>query len=457
MDIQNNGSESLYKKLEAATKIGEINECINSNDADVRILKLAVRKSANFYSFEVKDTVKSIIKSPKANEEVLEEVIKVYSHSLWEKPRGNISYVISLAIIGEVVSSPKVTSNILVSILNRYPLSGVIVRSVIVSPKADGEVLKAAINRLTDGGVVESTEERVNLLKLIISNSSVTSEMLVSILEKSCLTLEVFISVINSSKFDASVFLKAQSILHEINYPARQRLCEEMAKKKLEVIGKESGEISHTIAPDKAQSGTLIDMEKIKTVMCSKNISDDNMGLQFDMEDFVLWALQTNSQTGRLNIHPVLLSFFIFLMQLVFHWEWMQEYGMLSDFEAFKKFSGTMYALEALDGSLNNIERYMNAPKIKDMSRYFKGYLTRPSLEIAKIESGMYTAYNFLTVDDKIYALGFLISADSLDVDKAKEFIETCLGSVYLDIYIEMKKQRDAVLSKLSRDGKPKR
>ncbi len=193
------------------------------------------------------------------------------------------------------------------------------------------------------------------------------------------------------------------------------------------------------------------------------NRVDSMLEIEFDIDEWATWALETNPLTGKLRIHPTVFSFCYAHPDKVMFSQYDPE-NVTSKFltpRTWEQVSKVIYAAEARGGvrnkaSFGRIQSVLGGQKIKavdeqTIAEIFYEHYTKPFIvEMDKIKNGEYTAYDFPSIEDKYYALGIIISEYDGDEITIESFICECLGDEFLSVYQSMKKHRNNVLKAAS-------
>lgn len=188
------------------------------------------------------------------------------------------------------------------------------------------------------------------------------------------------------------------------------------------------------------------------------NRIDSMIEIQFDIDEWQKWALETDSNTGNLRIHPIVYSFCVAHADKVMFTAFNPE-DITSPFLSPRKWealSRAIYAAEARGGEYTHISngRILSILGNNDIARAFIAHYERLPIDMKKIENGEYTEDDFPSVEDKLYALGIVIAKYQGDDVAIEDFIVECLGDEYLSIYNNMKKVRNSVLQASKPEGK---
>ena len=80
------------------------------------------------------------------------------------------------------------------------------------------------------------------------------------------------------------------------------------------------------------------------------------------------------------------------------------------------------------------------------MAGAFIAYYQKMPLDMEKVEKGLYKPEDFENIDDRLYAISYLIERYEGSELALEDFILTCLGEDALVIYKTMKEQRNKVI-----------
>jgi len=172
--------------------------------------------------------------------------------------------------------------------------------------------------------------------------------------------------------------------------------------------------------------------------------------IKFDIDEWQKWALETNGETGKLRIHPVVYSFCAAAGEKVMFSEY-DPNDVTQPFlspRTWEKLSDAIYKAEERGGEFNHIsyQRIYSIIGNNDIANAFISHYERIPIDMMKIENGEYKPVDFPDVEDKLYALGIIIAKYEGNDVAIEDFIIECLGDEYLSIYKAMKNNRTAVL-----------
>ena len=206
------------------------------------------------------------------------------------------------------------------------------------------------------------------------------------------------------------------------------------------------------VAGNRPEESTAVTIDTAGGVMPAPlhNRIDSMLEIPFDLEEWQKWALETNPQTGKLRIHPIVYSFCVAHADKVMFSEFNPE-AITKPFltpRKWERLSDAIYACEK-DDPLRHLGPITLASIIGDgeIGRAFQEHYDRLPMDMDKITYGKYTEEDFPSIEDKLYALGMVIAKYDGDEEAAKDFVATCLGDEYSSIYETMSSARKAVLN----------
>ena len=209
---------------------------------------------------------------------------------------------------------------------------------------------------------------------------------------------------------------------------------------------------SIVVAGNRPEESSAVRMDSTGGVMPAPlhNRMDSMIEIQFDIDEWQKWALETDYRTGHLHIHPIVYSFCVANADKVMFTQYDSE-DVVSPFLTPRKWETLSRAIyKAQDRSGENT--LISEARIKsiigdnDISNAFIEHYYRIPIDMKKIENGEYKEYDFPTVEDKLYALGIVIANYNGDEIAIEDFIRECLGDEYYAIYVNMKRNRRSVL-----------
>ena len=176
---------------------------------------------------------------------------------------------------------------------------------------------------------------------------------------------------------------------------------------------------------------------------------DFHIEIPLDMQEWQLWALETNPKTGNLNIHPTVLSFCVSHADTV----------MFTSLDITKitqprlsprrweKLSRAIYMAEKRGGKNCHVSDLRIEECIgSNLAPAFIAHYKKTPINMNWVEEGKYSANDFTNIEDKLFALGSLIAEYKGDPMCVEDFIATCLGEDYVVLYNVMKKRREETL-----------
>lgn len=182
------------------------------------------------------------------------------------------------------------------------------------------------------------------------------------------------------------------------------------------------------------------------------NRIDSMIEVEFDIDEWQKWALETDPKAGRLRIHPIIYSF------CVAHSDEVEfsEYDPQNPEEPFlsprkwEALSTAIYMAEKR-GPMHHVsyKRIYSLIGKNNVAEAFISHYERLPLDMDRVENGGYTADDFISIEDKLYALGMIIAKYEGDEMAVESFILECLGDEYYSIYMSMKNLNDAVLEQI--------
>lgn len=186
------------------------------------------------------------------------------------------------------------------------------------------------------------------------------------------------------------------------------------------------------------------------------NRIDSMIEIQFDVDEWQKWALETDPKTGNLRIHPIVYSFCIAHVDKVMFSNFDPE-KITEPFLSPRKWETLSRAIYSAEkrGARNLISeaRIMSIIGNNDISASFIEHYRRIPIDMNKIVMGQYKESDFSSIDDKLYALGMIIANYNGDEIAIESFILDCLGDEYLSIYQNMKSSRKSVLESMNRES----
>ncbi len=186
------------------------------------------------------------------------------------------------------------------------------------------------------------------------------------------------------------------------------------------------------------------------------NRIDSMLEIQFDIDEWQKWALETDSKTGQLRMHPIVYSFCVANADKVMFTNFDPE-NVTEPFLSPRKWetlSKAIYKAESR-GQFNHISdaRIISIIGDNEISKAFIAHYERLPIDMNRIKMGTYKESDFPKVDDKLYALGIIIANYEGDEVTIENFILECLGDEFLSIYKNMKATRRSVLESSKQDS----
>ena len=208
---------------------------------------------------------------------------------------------------------------------------------------------------------------------------------------------------------------------------------------------------SIVVAGNRPEESSAVRIDAIGGVMPAPlhNRIDSMLEIKFDIDEWQKWALETDSKTGNLRIHPIVYSFCVANADKVMFTQFEPE-QITQPFLSPRKWETLSKALYSVDK--RGTRRHISYARIKsilgdnDITNAFISHYERIPIDMNKIVNGEYTEKDFPTIEDKLYALGMIISQYSGDAITIESFILECLGDEYLSIYENMKNLREATI-----------
>ncbi|MBR3210830.1 MAG: ATP-binding protein [Bacilli bacterium] len=179
------------------------------------------------------------------------------------------------------------------------------------------------------------------------------------------------------------------------------------------------------------------------------NRIDSMIEIQFNVDEWQKWALETDPTTGRLRIHPIVLSFCAAHADKVMFTQFNPE-DVTQPFltpRKWEQLSAAIYRAEE-----RGANHHVSYARIRSMlgntpiCNAFIEHYERLPIDMDKIVMGEYTEEDFPSLEDKMYALGIIIAQYNGDQETIESFILECLGDEFLSVYNNMRNERKAVL-----------
>ena len=179
------------------------------------------------------------------------------------------------------------------------------------------------------------------------------------------------------------------------------------------------------------------------------NRVDSMIEIEFSIDEWSRWALETDPNTGKLRVHPIVYSFCVANADKVMFTQYNPE-DVTKPFLTPRKWealSRAIYSAEKRNGgnTLISEARLNSIIGNNDISMAFFAHYLRMPIDMEKVAKLEYTVDDFPTVEDKLYALGMLIAKYDGDPMAVESFIVDCLGDEYLSVYESMKSNKKAV------------
>ena len=217
---------------------------------------------------------------------------------------------------------------------------------------------------------------------------------------------------------------------------------------------------SVVVAGNRPNESSAVSIDSVGGVMPAPlhNRIDSMLEIEFDIDEWQNWALETNPETGNLRIHPIVYSFCIANADKVMFSEFNPQ-EITQPFltpRKWERLSDAIYACEKND-PLGHLGPIALKSQIGDtpIGRAFQEHYDRLPMDMEMVMYGKYTPDDFPTLEDKLFALGMVIAKTKVredqkdgfvDEDSAREFVSTCLGDEYAAIYENMMNSRKGVL-----------
>ena len=207
---------------------------------------------------------------------------------------------------------------------------------------------------------------------------------------------------------------------------------------------------SIVVAGNRPEESTAVKIDSAGGVMPAPlhNRIDSMIEIKFDINEWQRWALETDSKTGKLRIHPIVYSFCVAHAEDVMFTNYNPE-DVTMPFLSPRKWetlSRTIYKAEER-GEFHHVSnaRIRSIIGDNDIATAFIAHYERMPLDMKKVENGEYTADDFMQVEDRLYALGILVAKYQGDEMAVEDFIVECLGEEYFAIYQSMSGLRKSV------------
>ena len=172
--------------------------------------------------------------------------------------------------------------------------------------------------------------------------------------------------------------------------------------------------------------------------------------ISFDLNEWQKWALETDPETKKLRIHPIVYSFCVANAEKVMFTNFDTK-DVTKPFLTPRTWEGLSKALYEVEkrGEMYHIS-YKRLESIigtnPTITNAFIDHYERLPIDMKAVEDGSYTPDDFISIEDKRYALGMLIAKYHGDEMAAELFISECLGEEYVSVYKAMKSLNKTVL-----------
>ena len=179
------------------------------------------------------------------------------------------------------------------------------------------------------------------------------------------------------------------------------------------------------------------------------NRIDSMLEIQFDIDEWQKWALETDPKTNKLRIHPIVYSYCVAHAKEVMFSNYNPD-DVTQPFLSPRKWETLSKAIYKAEerGELHHISdtRIKSIIGNTEIAEAFIAHYERLPLDMDRIERGDYQPEDFPSVEDKLYALGIIIAKYNGDEMAIESFIVECLGEEYYSIYKSMKNLNESVL-----------
>ena len=209
---------------------------------------------------------------------------------------------------------------------------------------------------------------------------------------------------------------------------------------------------SIVVAGNRPEESSAVRMDHEGGIMPAPlhNRIESMIEIEFDIEEWMKWAIEINANTGRLRIHPIVYSFCVPNADKVMFTQYDPE-NVTQPFLSPRKWetlSKAIYSAQEQRGknTLISVGRIKSILGDNPISDAFIEHYYRIPFDVSKIESGEYKPGDFPTVEDKLYALGIIIAEYHGDAIALEDFILECLGDEYLSIYNNVKNNEQGVI-----------
>ena len=207
---------------------------------------------------------------------------------------------------------------------------------------------------------------------------------------------------------------------------------------------------SIVVAGNRPEESTAVRIDSAGGVMPAPlhNRIDSMIEIQFDIDEWQKWALETDSKTGKLRIHPIVYSFCVAHAEEVMFTNYNPE-DVTAPFLSPRKWETLSKAIYKAEerGEMHHISnaRVKSIIGNNAIAEAFIAHYERLPIDMKRIEQGDYTPEDFYSIEDKLYALGIVIAKYEGDEMAIESFIVECLGEEYYSIYKSMKNLKKSV------------
>ena len=207
---------------------------------------------------------------------------------------------------------------------------------------------------------------------------------------------------------------------------------------------------SIVVAGNRLEESSAVRVSSDGTVMPQPlhNRIDSHLEIIFDIDEWQRWALETNPKTGKLKIHPIVYSFCVAHADDVMFTSYNSE-DVTEPFLTPRKWETLSKAIYKVEerGEMHHISnaRIKSIIGNNAIAEAFIAHYERLPLDMSKIESGEYMPEDFMSIEDKLYALGMAIAKYEGDEMAIESFIVECLGEEYYSIYNSMKGLKESI------------
>ena len=179
------------------------------------------------------------------------------------------------------------------------------------------------------------------------------------------------------------------------------------------------------------------------------NRVDSMLVIDFDVDEWQRWALETDSKTGNLRIHPIVYSFCMANADKCMFTPFDPE-DVTQPFLTPRKWEALSKAIYSAEkrGKMHHVSdaRVFSILGHTNVANAFIAHYERMPIDMERIVMGTYNEEDFPSIEDKLYALGIVIAEYDGDPIAIEAFIVDCLGDEYLSIYNAMKNVRKGTL-----------